>query len=218
MLPLIDRAAALLHRLGRSAVPVAELVRMLREGGAAVSEPVLLRALAAEPERFRLVEPARALRGIAEGAAGGAARGARFGAVARPAAGDRSTSDDGARTIAAWAASTWVVAASPLPRPELPEAQRPALRRLAATVGRLGWCLDTTSASDVARWFGMLVEEERFRRGLAPATRATETAAAPASRLSGGGAEPSATPRRRRSPRARGRATRTPRAAGPARA
>ena len=62
MQPLVDRAAAVIDRLGTSAVPLAELVRLLREGGVAVSEPVLQRSLAAEPGRFRLIEPWRALR------------------------------------------------------------------------------------------------------------------------------------------------------------
>ena len=62
MQPPVERAAALMTRLGRAAVPLDELVRLLREEGLALSEPVLLRSLAAESARFRLIEPWRALR------------------------------------------------------------------------------------------------------------------------------------------------------------
>src|SRR5262245_43410412 len=62
MQPLVERAAAVLNRVGSAAVPLADLVRLLRDDGVAVSDSVLTRALNAEPGRFRVIEPWRALR------------------------------------------------------------------------------------------------------------------------------------------------------------
>lgn len=164
MLPLADRADAAVRRLGRPAVPLPELALALREQGSPVSESVLLRSLQAEPERFRLIQPWRALaRGSRdpEEAQGVRARGA-------------TEAPSGAWTAAAgaWASAPWVVAApedggarraeaaAPIP----PSPQRDALARMGRSLAGLGWGVDDGSATDVARWLGMVVEAERFRR------------------------------------------------------
>jgi hypothetical protein len=182
MQPLVERAAVVVRRLDRAAVPLPELTRLLREGGTVVSEGVLLRSLVAEPERFRVLEPWRALR--------------RFGESGET----------------AWGRSAWVV---PGPRPTPPdplERQRPALRRLSATVAGLGWALDPTSSTDVARWFGMVLEAERFRS----AVPAEGRGAAPHALSDPAGDGPSATPRPRRPLPETARARRRRRAAPPA--
>jgi hypothetical protein len=170
MQPLAERAAAVVRRLSGPAVPLPELVRLLRESGIPVSGSVLLRALAAEPERFRVLEPCRALR--------------RAGRLDAP----------------SWDALTWVVpAAAPEPR-DPPDPQRPALRKLRTSLVRLGWQVDPHSSTDVARWFGMVLEAARFRAALqmdTPQDRATETT------TDGGGRETSI-PRPRPRPRTEG--------------
>ena len=136
MQPLVERAAAVMNRMGRSAVPLAELVERLRDNGFSVSEAVLTRSLSAEPERFRLIEPWRALR--AAGQVG-----------SNPWGGERVW-------VVAPGANASDAAASP----------RPALARLRGTMAALSWELDVSSSTDVARWFGMMIEVERLREAL----------------------------------------------------
>jgi hypothetical protein len=175
MQPLVDRAAAVVNRIGRSAVPTGEVVRLLRESGVAVSESVLLRSLNADPERFRVIEPWRALRGAH--------------ALGAPAGG-----------------TTWIVPARSAARDAGVSPRRPALERLHATLLALGWRLDRSSATDVARWFGMVLEAERLSDRLPPEQRASVPA------VNGrGAAAASATPRRRpQPPRTASSSTRPP--------
>ena len=136
MQPLVERAASVMNRLGRSAVPLAELVERLRDNGFSVSEAVLMRSLSAEPERFRLIEPWRALR--AAGQVG-----------SNPWGGER----------------VWVVAPG-ASADDSAASSRPALARLRGTMAALSWELDLSSSTDVARWFGMVIEAERLREAL----------------------------------------------------
>ena len=176
MLPLADRAAAVMKRLGRSVAPLPELTRALRENGVAVSEPVLLASLKAAPERFRVIEPWRALKGSAW--------------VGEP-----------------WSATTWVVPAHRELRAEPHAARRPALERLQETLVTLGWELDHGSVTDVARWFGMVVEAERLRERL-PA-EGSPAPLTPSETAPSAAAGASATPRLR--PRPQDGATNAPR-------
>jgi hypothetical protein len=181
MQPLVDRAAAVMDRLGNAAVPLAELVRLLREGGIAVSEPVLQRSLAAEPERFRLLEPWRALRAA------------------------------GKLLKSPWGETAWVIPARAVGERDVGPPRPAALGRLQSTLIALAWELDPSSSTDVARWFGMVLEAERLRAVL------PVSAAPPAASLSSsGGAAASATPRPRPGPPASAPALSRPGSAGPA--
>jgi hypothetical protein len=83
-----------------------------------------------------------------------------------------------------WSESTWVVPAWRAAPRDGPASRTRALERLHTTLVALGWELDPGSLTDVARWFGMVVEAERFRErlpeafqvGLAPVTRGDEAA------------------------------------------
>jgi hypothetical protein len=59
MQTLADRAAETLARHPAPALPLDELVHQVRDGGAAVGPDVLLRALAARPDLFRVLDPWR---------------------------------------------------------------------------------------------------------------------------------------------------------------
>jgi hypothetical protein len=165
MLSLAERAAILVHRSSLAAAPVPELVARLREAGVPVSEGVLMRSLAAEPERFRVLEPWRAILG-------------------------------GGRGSAPWERAAWVVPCCG-DAPGACESERPALRRLRASVTGLGWQVDAASSADVARWLGMVLEWERFRERLTPEARAAAESATPRP-------GPRTPPRRPARPRRRG--------------
>jgi len=169
-----DRVTTIFRRLSMAAVPLPELAKLLGEEGFPVSEAVLLRSLAAEPERFRVLEPWRTLgRPCIEGSS-------------------------------PWDGHTWILPAPAAAPREFADPERPALRRLRSTLIRLGWQLDRTCATDVARWLGMILEAERFRAELPPeACRVPPEGVS----LAGEGAR-TATPRRR--PRTCGPAPATP--------
>src|SRR5262245_23920673 len=59
MQTLADRAAATLARHPAPALPLDELVEQVRGGGAVVGPDVLLRALEARPDLFRVLDPWR---------------------------------------------------------------------------------------------------------------------------------------------------------------
>lgn len=147
MQPLAERAALVLQRLGAPAVPLPELARLLQGSGVVVSETVLLRALAAEPERFRVLDPWRAVPKLS-----GWDRRSRV-SVAPGAGGEGE---------AHWLARTWVLATG-RPEPRGAEPQQPALLRLRSTLVGLGRQVDPTCSTDVARWLAMVFEADRFR-------------------------------------------------------
>ena len=156
MQPLTERVTLLLQRFDGPAVPLPELVRLLRENGVAVSEPVLLRSLAAEPEHFRVLEPGRCLR----------------------------TSP--ARAELPWAQWSWVVPPGGGKTRRAGQRDPWTLWRLETGLMQLGWQLDLDSVTDLARWFGMVLEAERLRALLSPdgcrdAPAAVSSAAAAAS-------------------------------------
>ena len=159
---LAERVSLLLERLDGPAVPLPELVRLLRESGVAVSEPVLIRSLTAEPERFRVLHPGRCLR-------------------ASP-----------SRAQLPWAQWSWVV-----PPVQASPGAPAALRRMRAGLVRLGWQVDASSVTDLARWFGMVMEAERLRARLPVPVRRDAPALSPSV-----AAAASATPRLRPPPRA----------------
>ena len=164
MQPLVDRAAAVLRRQSVPVLPLRELARLVGQSGMAVSETVLLRAMAAEPERFRTVQPWRALPGVEPDPR---AR-ARLQAPARPSARPsparaRAPQPSPFPGRSAGEGEIWVLPGAPPERGDPPGVERAALRRLRATLVGLGWALDATSARDLARWAGMVLEGERFR-------------------------------------------------------
>lgn len=161
MVSLIERAALVLSRQSVAALPLAELVRLLAESGAPASRSVLLRALVAEPERFRVLKPLGVL-ARAESGVGGARGTPGRGVVADERACWRGPVRD--------AEEVWVLSG---PRAASRTAEeRAVLRRLRATLVGLGWAVDATSARDLSRWAGMVLEGERLRRALSPDQRA----------------------------------------------
>lgn len=134
---LADLAATTLARHPAPALPLDELVRQVREGGMAVGPEVLLRALVARPDLFRVLDPWR-------GAWRGAWRAAapRLGALATDRPGER-----------------WVVG---LGRASKPDAVGAAGARLKASLAWLGRTVDDHSATDLVRWLGMVREGERL--------------------------------------------------------
>ena len=153
MQPLAERVDVVLKRLGGPAVQLSELARLMVESGVAVSETVLARTLAAEPARFRVLRPERAL------GARPPHNGSRLSSGARAHLPER-----GGPTVpaTAWTAQTWVL---PADAPEGPAQgpRRRSLRCLTASLLRLGWSIDPESRRDVAHWFALVVEAERLR-------------------------------------------------------
>ena len=160
MVSLIERAALVLSRQSVAALPLAELVRLLAESGAPASRSVLLRALVAEPERFRVLKPLGVLARAESGVGGRGAHGR--GVVADERACWRQPVRE--------AEEVWILSG---PRAASRTAgERAVLRRLRATLVGLGWAVDATSARDLSRWAGMVLEGERLRRALSPDQRA----------------------------------------------
>lgn len=129
---LADRAARALARHPAPALPLDELLRQVRSGGAAVGPDVLLRALAARPDRFRLLDPWR-------GAWRSAERSAR-----------------GRRDPHPSAATPWVVGLG------ASGGERGAGARLRASLSHLGRTVDERSVTDLMRWVGLVREGERL--------------------------------------------------------
>jgi len=138
MEPLADRAAQSLTRHPAPALPLEELTEQVRGGGIVVGSSVLLRALEARPDLFRVLDP---WRGPWRSAARPDARAAGAAASARSALEAAST--------------RWVV---PLGRATL---DRDPGAKLKASVVHLGRTLDERSVTDLVRWLGMVREMTR---------------------------------------------------------
>lgn len=144
---LVDRAARAAHRHPAAALPLGELARLVQKSGARISDDVLLRALAADPARFRIVDPWRGpwcrLR---------TAR--RTGRRHRSGPPERTIRDlmDGPRVVPGAGTTAW----SPGPA-------GPALGRMRQTLIRLGWRVDDASPVDLARWHRLVLEGRRVR-------------------------------------------------------
>jgi len=132
---LVDRAAQSLAHHPSPALPLEELTEQIRGGGSVVGPGVLLRALEARPDLFRVLDP---WRGPWRSATRPGAR--RSGPAA-------SAVDD--------AGTRWVVS---LGRATL---DRDARGRLKASVTHLGRTLDERSVTDLVRWLGMVREMSR---------------------------------------------------------
>lgn len=141
---LADRAARAAHRHPAAALPVPELARLVQESGARVSDEVLLRALLADPARFRIVDP---WRGPWSRLRRGDVRGRRRG---RP-----HDLVDGPRVVPESGGSSWT-----------PGPAAPALARMRQTLIRLGWTVDDASPTDLARWHRLVLEGYRVRNRL----------------------------------------------------
>lgn len=150
---LADRAARAASRHPAAALSLGELARLVQDTGARVPEPVLLRALASDPTRFRVIDPWR----------GPWARlrvDRRTGHLPRSRSRDGSFDGcegllDGPRVVTFPRGPTW----SPGPA-------GPALARMRRTLVRLGWTVDERSPTDLARWHRLVLEGARLRRGL----------------------------------------------------
>lgn len=143
MEPLADRAARAAHRHPAAALPLGELARLVQESGTRVSHHVLLRALAADPERFRIVDPWR----------GPWARlAADRGASRRRRRPNPTIPDlvDGPRVVPRSGSVAWS-----------PGAAGPAVTRLRQSLIRLGWKVDDASPVDLARWYRLVLEGRR---------------------------------------------------------
>jgi hypothetical protein len=127
---LAERAAQSLIRHPAPALPIDELSEQVRGGGAAVGAGVLLRALEARPDLFRVLDPWRG----------------PWRSVTRP---DARRAE---RSALETAGARWVV---PLGRATL---DRDASARLKASVVHLGRTLDERSVTDLVRWLGMVRE------------------------------------------------------------
>lgn len=151
---LADRAARAATRHPAAALPLGELARLVQGSGARVPHGVLLRALASDPRRFRIVDPWRGpwsrLRGDR-----------RTGHLARARRPDRASFQgcrgllDGPRVVPGPGGPSWS-----------PGAAGPALERMRQTLIRLGWKVDDASPMDLARWHRLVLEGARVRRGL----------------------------------------------------
>jgi hypothetical protein len=148
---LADRAAQSLNRHPAAALPLEELSDQVRGGGVAVGTGVLLRALEARPDLFRVLDPWRGP--WRPGTRPTDAKARQRGSGAPGAAPDPA----GAR---------WVVG---LGRATL---DRDPVGRLKASVAHLGRTLDERSVTDLARWLGMVREMARTDRYVARTNQA----------------------------------------------
>jgi len=137
MEPFVDHAAQVLARSPAPALPVDELLRVLLADapGSIVREDVLIHALQASPDRFRLVraEPGRqSLKGV-------------LAESSSPTQGPSLPS------------GPWVIGLGP----EHTADRGRLLARLRASLVYLGRRLDEGSASALVRWLGLLAECRR---------------------------------------------------------
>ena len=162
MLQVLERASAALQRQSVAALSIGELTRHVRESGTPISQTVLLRALAAEPDRFRVLRPWRTLTRRGRTAV------ERNGGIRR--SGEDVTSEQYAM---GWdTEEAWILPfVGPGPDRSSPT-ERKALRRLRSSLVGLGWALDATSSRDLSRWAGMVLEGETLRRTLTQDQRA----------------------------------------------
>jgi hypothetical protein len=138
---LAERAAQSLTRHPAPALPIDELSEQVRGGGAMVGAGVLLRALEARPDLFRVLDPWR-----------GPWRSATR-PDARRGAGERSALET--------AGARWVVHLGRAATDRNPGA------RLKASVVHLGRTLDERSVTDLVRWLGMVREMSPARAAAA---------------------------------------------------
>ena len=135
---LAERAAQSLTRHPAPALPLDELSEQVRGGGPAVGAGVLLRALEARPDLFRVLDPWRG----------------PWRPAARP-----DARREAERSAVEAAGTRWVV---PLGRATL---DRDPGARLKACVVHLGRTLDERSVTDLVRWLGMVREMSPERDG-----------------------------------------------------
>ena len=167
MQSLVERAAAVLRRQTVPRLPLRELLRLLRDSGVVVSEPVLIRALSGAPDRFRLVEPWRAL-----ARRRGSRRAPPFtGRVREGPAGGRAEERNGELP---WEEDLWVLPSLAREPADAPSGERVALGRMRSSLVGLGWSVDATSSRDLSRWVALVREAESFRSRLSPDVRAAD--------------------------------------------
>jgi len=137
MEPFIDHAAQVLARSPAPALPVDELLRVLLADapGSIVREEVLIHALQAQPDRFRLV------------------RAIHSGQSLQGVLGESATLTAGARL----SRGPWVIGLGP----EQTADRGRLLARLRASLVYLGRRLDEGSASAMVRWLALLAECRR---------------------------------------------------------
>ena len=149
---LVERAARAAGRHPAPALRLRELATLVQESGASVSDTVLLRALAADPGRFRLVDPWKGpwcrLRGLRRGGAGPLGGAGRL--PSHP-----PELVDGPRVVPAPGGTAWT-----------PGPAGAAVTRLRQTMIRLGWRVDLASSTDLARWHRLVLESTRVRARL----------------------------------------------------
>jgi hypothetical protein len=151
---LVDRATRAASRHPSPALRVPELARMVQGSGARVPDAVLLRALLAEPGRFRLIDPWRGpWSTLLEDRRGG------WPDHAFPNPGRPRTLVDGPRLVPEAGETHWT-----------PGPGSAALDRMRRTMIRLGWRIDDASHVDLARWHRLVLESTRVRRKLSPAS------------------------------------------------
>ncbi len=144
MEPVLSHVAAILARHPSPAMPLAELIRHLHSDGPGVvpSEDALLRALARDQVRFRVVRAAPGMRSL----------GSR---IAEP---EPAGASYWSGTVAP---GPWIIGA-----PGSTPSRRPRfLTQVRAALAHLGRCLDEGSAAALARWLGMLAECGRLGEG-----------------------------------------------------
>lgn len=158
---IADRAARVIARHPAPVLPFSEVGRLVRGSGVAVTDDILLRSLARDPARFRIVDPWKGpWRGLAPG------RGDRTAGTFDPSAAAAALGGD-----PSVAPGPWVVP-EPGPAPWSPRGNHVALRRLREGIVHLGWALDLRSPRDVARWCRLVLEAGRTRERLTRAARA----------------------------------------------
>ena len=147
---LVDRAAQAAARHPAPALRIRDLALMVQQSGAGVSDAVLLAALMGHPRRFRLVDPWRGpwstLRKDprATGDPGDSQR-----------RGHPSSLLDGPRLVPAPGGKAWS-----------PGRTAPTMHRMRQTMIRLGWHIDESSPTDLARWHRLVLESTRVRTRL----------------------------------------------------
>lgn len=147
---LVDRAAQAATRHPAPALRIRDLARIVQQSGAGVSDTVLLAALRRDPGRFRLVDPWR-------GPWSTLRRNTSPMGDSDDPRNDGTTSSllDGPRLVPAPGSKSW----SPGP-------SAPTIQRMRQTMIRLGWRIDDSSPTDLARWHRLVLESTRVRARL----------------------------------------------------
>lgn len=146
---LADLAARAAQRHPAPALHVRELATLVQGSGARVPEAILLRALATEPGRFRLVDPWRGPWSTLRRRSGPAGREpSRVSGAAAP----RLEVFEGPSVVPEPGDTPW----SPGPAAVV-------LGLMRQTLVRLGWRVDESSPVDLARWYQLVLESARVR-------------------------------------------------------